>query len=159
QRYGADAARVVREDPYLAAEQVAGIGFRTADGMAQAPGLAPDDPRPAAGAIPHLVGRAADVGHTDLPRPGLTRPCRGLGVPEPRVGPALRDLSARSLGPLDGDSVYAPPLYAAEVRVANRLGELACRKLVIAQVAVERALAGLAEHTQLAAAQREAVRA
>ena len=42
-KYGADAPRVVRDDPYIVAEQIRGIGFRTADRIAAALGIAGDD--------------------------------------------------------------------------------------------------------------------
>ncbi|HEY6878996.1 MAG TPA: helix-hairpin-helix domain-containing protein, partial [Polyangiales bacterium] len=63
-RYGERAAQVIREDPYLVAEQVQGIGFRTADAIGRASGLALDDPRRAAGAVLHLLAQAADQGNT-----------------------------------------------------------------------------------------------
>jgi exodeoxyribonuclease V alpha subunit len=156
QRYGAETARVVREDPYLMAEQVAGVGFRTADVMANALGYAPDDPRRAAGAILHLLGRAADEGHTFLREPDLDRQTRALGVPREQLAPALGELAARNLVRLDGDSVYAPPLYRAEHRVAERLRSLAQRRVVIE--GRERALAATPE-VHFAAAQLAAVRA
>lgn len=159
QRYGGETARVVREDPYLAAEQVAGIGFRTADAMAQQLGFAQDDPRRAAGALLHLLGRAADAGHTFLPLLELTRMTSELAVPDDRIAPALADLQARGLVRVDGDCVYAPPLYAAEVQVATRLKALARRPIVISAERVRRALEAAAQDTQLAAAQREAVAA
>jgi exodeoxyribonuclease V alpha subunit len=157
QRYGADTTRVVREDPYLAAEQIAGIGFRTADDMAEALGFAKDDPRRAAGAVLHLVARAADVGHSFLPQDELERQCASLNVPRERVAPALSELDGRGLLHLDGDAVYAPPLYAAEVKVGARLGQLASRRSAIAPDAIASAKAALAEHAQLAAAQHDAV--
>jgi len=156
QRYGADSAQLVREDPYLMAEQVAGIGFRTADTMAKALGYAPDDPRRAAGAILHLLGRAADEGHTFLREQDLDKQAEVLGVPQAQLAPALRTLAARNLVRLDGDSIYAPPLYRAELRVAERLRTLAQRRLVVA--GRERALAATPE-SQFADAQLAAVRA
>jgi len=127
-RYGEDTARVVREDPYLAAEQVAGIGFRTADAMARALGFAEDDPRRAAGAALHLVARAADSGHTFLPVQELANQAQALHVPRERLRAALGDLQQRGLLRVEGTSVYAPPLYAAEVAVATRLRELASQR-------------------------------
>lgn len=127
-RYGEDTARVVREDPYLAAEQVAGIGFRTADAMARALGFSEDDPRRAAGAALHLVARAADGGHTFLPIQELAQQAQALHVPRERLHEAVADLQRRGLLCVEGTSVYAPPLYAAEVAVADRLRELAAQR-------------------------------
>jgi len=159
QRYGSETARVVRDDPYLAAEQVSGIGFRTADAMAQALGFSRDDPRRAAGAVLHLIARAADAGHTFLPLPELVRQTNELDVPEERIAPALAELQARGLLRVDGTSVYAPPLYAAEAQVAARLKLLARRPLAVTPERVRRALQAAAAGAQLAAAQAEAVAA
>ena len=38
-KYGANAPKVVRDDPYIVAEQIRGIGFRTADRIAEALGI------------------------------------------------------------------------------------------------------------------------
>ena len=127
-RYGEETARVIREDPYLAAEQVAGIGFLTADAMARALGFSEDDPRRAAGAALHLVARAADSGHCFLPVPELANLAQALHVPRDRLYAALGDLQQRGLLCIEGTSVYAPPLYAAEVAVATRLRELASQQ-------------------------------
>ncbi|MEY4582257.1 MAG: ATP-dependent RecD-like helicase, partial [Pseudomonadota bacterium] len=159
QRYGHDTARVVREDPYLLAEQVAGIGFRTADGMAHGLGFSRDDPRRAAGAVVHLVARAADSGHTFLPFPELSEQARALDVPTERVAPALQELGERGLLQVDGEAVYAPPLFQAEVAVAQRLRKLAQRAVVVAPDRVERAIALATQGTNLAPAQQAAVAA
>lgn len=124
-KYGARAAQVVREDPYLLAEQVAGIGFRTADGMARALGYAPDDPRRAAGAVLHLLGKAADDGHSYLLEPELRQEAHALSVPDDRLRAAVSELGARELIVVDGDAIYAPPLLQAERVVAARLTTLA----------------------------------
>jgi exodeoxyribonuclease V alpha subunit len=127
-KYGARATQVVREDPYLVAEQVAGIGFRTADNMAQALGYLLDDPRRAAGAVLHLLGKAADEGHSFLRESDLLSQADALSVPHERLRTAIAELDARHLVVRDGDSVYAPPLLHAEQIVAARLKTLAERR-------------------------------
>lgn len=126
-RYGDDAARVVREDPYLVAEQVRGIGFRTADRIGRASGIADDDPRRAAGAVLHLLGRGADEGHVFLPREVLVRGAVELSVPAERVEEAIDRLAETGMVVVEGDAVYAPPLHESEVRVARSLLELSRR--------------------------------
>lgn len=158
-RYGEDTARVVREDPYLAAEQVAGIGFRTADAMARALGFSEDDPRRAAGAALHLVARAADSGHSFLPEKELAAQAAGLHVPRERLHAALADLQQRQLLRIEGSCVYAPPLYAAEVAVAERLRELSRQRVGAVPASVAAAISDAAQQSQLANAQREAVAA
>jgi exodeoxyribonuclease V alpha subunit len=126
-KYGSHAPQVVREDPYRLAEQVAGIGFRTADGMAQAMGYAPDDPRRAAGAVLHLLGKAADEGHSFLREPELLTQATALSIPQERTRTAILELDAKQDVVRDGDAVYAPRLLQAERVVAARLIGLARR--------------------------------
>ncbi len=124
-RYGERAVQVLREDPYLVAEQVAGIGFKTADGIGRASGLALDDPRRAAGAVLHILGRTADEGHVFATRDDLVNQGELLEVPAECVEDAIASLCSRRLVVRDGEAIYAAPLYRAEVAVASLLRERA----------------------------------
>jgi exodeoxyribonuclease V alpha subunit len=153
-RYGADTVRVLREDPYLVAEQVRGVGFLTADRIGRVLGYAVDDPRRAAGALLHLLGRAADQGHVYLPRELLIRDAQALDVPAERAEEALDQLNGRGLLIIEGDAVYAPPLHAAELSAARTLRGLLDRPHAAPAREVPSALL-----EGLAPAQQEAVRA
>ena len=124
-RYGLDAARVLRDDPYLVAEQVAGIGFRKADEIGRAVGIVEEDPRRAAGAALHVLARGADSGHVYMERVEIIDEAQKLGVPPARVDDAIDVLAVRGLVVLEGDDVYPPPLYHAEKAVAAQLAALA----------------------------------
>ena len=66
-QYGKDSIKVVRENPYQLAQEVNGIGFRTADDIAVKLGLPPDSiPRLAAGLKYVLTQAANDDGHCFL---------------------------------------------------------------------------------------------
>lgn len=72
-KFGDDAADVVRKQPYRLARDVWGIGFRTADRIAQQTGISPDDPERAKAGVLFALGEAAEKdGHTYLPRSMLT---------------------------------------------------------------------------------------
>ena len=152
-RYGESAVRVIREDPYLVAEQVPGIGFKTADGIGRASGLAADDPRRAAGAVLHLLGESAEDGHVYATRDQLVSAGEELKVPAERVEEAIETLSAREMLVRDGEAVYARPLYWAEVEVAKLLRERAQKGRRTAHGFDPQRLEGLSE------AQADAVRA
>lgn len=152
-KYGARTSQVLMADPYLAAEEVRGIGFRTADSIGRAAGIGVDDPRRAAGAVLHLVGKGADDGHVYLPRSEIVRGASRLDVPEALVEPAIDALAARELLICEDDRVYAPPLFRAEVQAAVHLARLARPRA--ARSAAVRALA-LPE--RLSEQQRHAVR-
>jgi exodeoxyribonuclease V alpha subunit len=154
-RYGDNTARVIREDPYRVAEEVPGIGFRTADGIGRASGIALDDPRRAAGAVLHLLGKGADEGHVFLPRDALHAQAAALQVPEGPLQEAIVTLADRGMVVVDGHAVYAPPLFQAETAVAERLVAMAGPRHPRRAAAAE----GLAAAGSLSEAQQVAVRA
>lgn len=128
--YGADAPRVVRDDPYIVAEQIRGIGFRTADRIAEALGIAGDDLRRVQGGVLHLLGKAVDEGHVFATREQLRAGLAQLDVPDDALEEALAALLGRELVTVDGDAVYPPPLFRAELQVAEALADLAARPMI-----------------------------
>jgi len=70
-RYGNDAVRVVQQDPYKLALEVWGIGFRTADALAEKLGVARDDPRRLAAGLAHVLETHLEDGHTHVPEDAL----------------------------------------------------------------------------------------
>ena len=150
-KYGADAPRVVRDDPYIVAEQIRGIGFRTADRIAEALGIAGDDIRRVQGGVLHLVGKAIDEGHVFATRDQLRDGLGQLDVPADSLDEALRELRARELVTIEDQAVYPPLLHRAELLVAESLSELANRPKVQQPVKTH-------DHT-LSDAQRSAVEA
>ncbi len=67
-RYGERALEIVRREPYRLALEVWGVGFRTADAIAQAAGIAADDPVRAQAGMLHTLQTLAEEGHTVSPR-------------------------------------------------------------------------------------------
>lgn len=129
-KYGADAPRVVREDPYIVAEQIRGIGFRTADRVAEALGIAGDDLRRVQGGVLHLMGKAVDAGHVFATREQLHAGLEQLDVPPNALEEALAELRSRNLVTIEDEAIYPPVLYRAELQVAEMLGALAARPRV-----------------------------
>jgi exodeoxyribonuclease V alpha subunit len=154
-KYGDRTAQVLREDPYLVAEEVRGVGFRTADGIGRASGIPSDDPRRAAGATLHLIARAIDEGHVYADALALAGEARTLDVPEQLIAPAIAALAARGMVVIEDDAVYAPPLYTAEVRVAAAFARLSTPRREPRDT--EHAVAQASEGAALSKEQRSAV--
>lgn len=156
--YGADTVDKVRENPYRLAEEVYGIGFKTADKIARRLGLPARAPERIEAAIIYSLDRAAESGHVYLPRGELISMVEELisGPAGPEV-PA--DLIARLLANLadsrrifcvsldSGEAVYKAGYYYAETGVARRIQLLQeiqpCWKTGQVEAALEAATRGL----------------
>ncbi len=127
--YGANAVEAVRQNPYQLAEQVRGIGFLTADRIAQSLGMKADSPLRLASGLVFAMEQAEDRGHTCLPVDRLLEKAADLLKVEPeRLKPVLEEMV--SLGRLaveqDGAGqnrfVYSARCHWAETIVAQVLG-------------------------------------
>ena len=66
-RYGDSAIETIQKNPFRLSEDIFGIGFQTADEIAQALGIPRDAPQRVAAAVEYTLNRAADEGHVFLP--------------------------------------------------------------------------------------------
>ncbi|HEY0697626.1 MAG TPA: ATP-dependent RecD-like DNA helicase [Micromonospora sp.] len=175
-KYGDSSISVVRNEPYRLASDVWGIGFRTADTIAQAVGIPHDSPQRVCAGIQYTLSEAADNGHCYLPEPNLVTDAAGiLEVPPDLVRDCLADLAATE-GVIaekvpnpssEGGTipaVYLVPFHRAESSLANSvlrlLGSSADRMPHFVDVDWDKALAWLRTRTgaDLAPEQEQAVR-
>ncbi len=70
-KYGDASLAVVQNTPYKLVQDVYGIGFKTADKIAQALGLAADDPGRIEAGIAYTLNRMAEDGHVYMPQEEL----------------------------------------------------------------------------------------
>jgi exodeoxyribonuclease V alpha subunit len=143
-RYGKHSLEVVKRDPYVLARTIHGIGFRTADMVAEKLGIPKNSIERARAAILFLLERMADEGHIYTPREYLEGQFQsGLEMDLDLVPRALDELTAAGEVVVeDADehvAVYLARLHAAEVNVAKRLRALTVGRPMSPQVA-ERAL-------------------
>jgi len=125
-RYGNKAVVRVKENPFRLAEEIFGIGFKTADTIAANLGIAPDSPERARAGLLHTLGQLSDEGHLCSPRePLVERASALLGVAPTIVEPALEALvtdRAVVAEELEGEpTIYLAALHRAEVGAAARL--------------------------------------
>lgn len=72
-QYGDNAVALVRSDPYRLARDIFGIGFLTADKIAQAMGLPANSPQRVAAGVAYALNEASEDGHVYLPTEELVR--------------------------------------------------------------------------------------
>lgn len=123
-RFGAGTAAQLQEDPYLATETIAGIGFLTADRIGKELGFSESDPRRARGATLHVLAKGAEDGHTYLPLSRLAEGLTNLGVRAELAKPSVDALVAADLVVLEGEDVFLRELHGAESDLSEGLAEL-----------------------------------
>ncbi|MBA3538135.1 MAG: ATP-dependent RecD-like DNA helicase [Deltaproteobacteria bacterium] len=130
-KYGKDAINVVRANPYRLAHEVWGIGFRTADAIAEKLGMARDAPERLEAGLLHALETSVEDGHLYLPDPELLATAADLlqvaADPLPARLGALeeRHLVVREVLGDRGPCSALPALHEAEVEAATLLAELA----------------------------------
>jgi exodeoxyribonuclease V alpha subunit len=143
---GDHAAQRVRDDPFLLAATVDGIGFKRADEIAHRLNVPDDAPQRVRAGIEFALAEFADEGHLYAPRSRLVDAAqRLLSLAPGQIEDAvtkLIDERALVAEPLEGDSaIYLPRLHAAEIEVAaefrRRLGPVAKEKSVDAERALQ----------------------
>lgn len=70
-QYGDQSLTVIQSDPYRLARDIHGVGFITADRLAQSLGIAPDNPSRIEAGLIYTLNDAASAGHVFLPQSKL----------------------------------------------------------------------------------------
>ncbi|ARF55411.1 SF1B family DNA helicase RecD2 [Streptomyces gilvosporeus] len=174
-KYGDASISVVRNEPYRLAADVWGIGFLTADRIAQSVGIPHDSPDRVKAGLQYALSQSTDQGHCFLPEEQLIADAvKLLQVDTGLVIDCLGELAAEPEGVVrervpgkDGEpvtAVYLVPFHRAEISLAGRLTRLMRsdedRMPAFGDVVWDKALAWLARRTgaELAPEQQAAVR-
>lgn len=144
--YGNDAVRVVQENPYRLAQDIRGIGFKSADTIAKNVGIDRHSPlRARAGISYTLLEASGNAGHCCLPRSELVQKAvELLDIPEDVIQPAI-DFELESQRVVEDvfpepGSVYPIGLYLAEEGVAKEVRRLGRGRLPWPAVDSEKAV-------------------
>ena len=163
--YGADAVEVMSENPYRLARDIRGIGFRTADLIAEKLGIGKTAMIRVRAGISFALSEAMSDGHCGLPTTELKKHSEKLlEVPEELVTTAVEmELSERTV---TADSVEETPciflsgLHHAERAVGEHVRRIAAGPLPWAGIDTDKALPWVEARTglTLAGSQADAVR-
>ncbi|TXC96810.1 ATP-dependent RecD-like DNA helicase [Streptomyces sp. ISID311] len=175
-KYGDASISIVRNEPYRLAADVWGIGFLTADRIAQSVGIPHDSPERVKAGLQYALSQSTDQGHCFLPEEQLIADAvKLLGVDTGLVIDCLSELAADPEGVVrekvpGGEegapvtAVYLVPFHRAEISLAGRLTRLLRtdqdRMPAFQDVDWDKALTWLARRTgaELAPEQQQAVR-
>jgi exodeoxyribonuclease V alpha subunit len=162
--YGADAVPLVKEDPYRLARDIRGIGFRTADQLAEKLGIPRDSMLRARAGISYALIEAVANGDCGLPQEALLALAETLlAIGGPILAEALRlEIDAGSVVEdriEDRPCVFLPHLHRAEQAIAEAILNLRAGAPPWPAIETEKALAWVEGKlgVTLAAGQREAV--
>jgi exodeoxyribonuclease V alpha subunit len=163
--YGEDAIEKVRSDPYRLAKDIHGIGFKTADQIAQKIGIPVDSLIRACAGLSHVLIEATGDGHCALPVELLKDEAGKLLLVDGKiVTEALeRTLASNDLvkETINGQElIFLPHLKRAEEMIAGRIRSLSSSQSAFPAIDFEKAVVWCQQKTgkELAPSQREALR-
>ncbi len=127
--YGREAIAIVSQNPYQLARDIRGIGFLSADTIAQRVGIARDSPLRARAGVSYALLQAASEGHCGLARVRLIElAVKLLEIPAPLIESAIDaeiDIETLIADTVDGlPSVFLATLYHAEQSIAAHIERL-----------------------------------
>ena len=123
--YGNESIEKVKDNPFCLADDIWGIGFKTADGIAEKLGFGKESFVRCRSGLMYTLNELADEGHTFANREQLVQKGTALlEAPEAAIVSTLEEMLAAQDLILDGEAIYLPPFYYAETGTANRLRKL-----------------------------------
>ncbi|MDB6151840.1 MAG: ATP-dependent RecD-like helicase, partial [Chthoniobacteraceae bacterium] len=162
--YGDAAIETVRADPYSLAKDISGIGFKTADRIAEKVGISKESILRARAGLLHTLLEATNAGHCALPKGILMMKAAalleidGVIVEEALAGLLVKaELAEESIGA--HQLVYLPRLQRAEEEIAAKISELSSEHSRYPAMDLEKAIEWCEAKTgkELAPSQRAAI--
>ena len=172
-QYGDQSIEVVKENPYRLATDIFGIGFVTADRIAQNLGFARDSELRAEAGILYVLNQLAEEGHVYYPYEELVRKCQEiLQVERPIIVRALATVAAEGRiiiedlnenieeFRINNKAVYLAKFHVSETGIARYLNKLLKAPKSIRKIDSEKALAWVQEKLSitLAPMQKQAIK-
>ena len=124
--YGNESIDIVKENPYKLADDIYGIGFKTADGIASKLGIEKDSFQRCRAGIFYTLSQLSEEGHCFATTEQLVTKCvEILEIEEPQIVMCMNHLvEEKEIIKEEPDSIYLPPFYFSENGVARRLRQI-----------------------------------
>lgn len=121
-QYGKESIDKVKENPYRLADDIWGIGFKTADSIAAKMGYEKNNLRRCQSGIIYTLNQLANEGHVYAEEEQLVKAALDLlEADEAPIREALCHMVQTDDLKLEDEAIYLPPFYFAEVGTTNRL--------------------------------------
>ena len=135
--YKGKSIEVIKDNPYVLADEVDGIGFLTADKIALNMGISVTDSKRIQSGIMYTLKQSSQNGHVFLGRKELVKEgAKLLNVDTSLVGMDIDAVAEEEKIVDENGNIFLPRLYNAETYVAKRLLELSngfCKTIQISE--------------------------
>lgn len=158
--YGDQSIAKVQENPFRLAQEIFGIGFKSADKIAQNLGIGKDAPVRIDAGIEHTLWEMSNDGHTCTPREELIKTViETLEITESAVKGRIAALIAEKRIIEEEGRLWVRPLYLSEVGIARELARILHAPCSLRDVQLDKALEWVQNKLKidLAAQQRQGV--
>ncbi len=137
--YGNDSIDVVRNNPYRLADDIWGIGFKTADTIAQNMGFDLKSYERVRAGILYCLNRLSNDGHCYATVEQLLGETQKiLEIEDKLILEAIDKMLEENTLIKDGEGLYLPVFYYCEVGVARRLKEISLAESPVKEVDVDK---------------------
>lgn len=124
--YKDESVDIMKENPYQLADDIYGIGFKTADSIAEKLGIEKDSFKRCRAGIFYTLSHLSDDGHCYATEAQLVEKCvEILEIEGPKIVMTISHLCLeKELIKEEPDIIYLPPFYFSEEGVAKRLNKI-----------------------------------
>lgn len=140
--YGTESVKVVKENPYKLADDIWGIGFVTADGIAEKLGMAKDAEVRMRSGLLYTLNNLSEDGHCFAHTEQLFKAAAGLlDAPVGKLQPVLEQMTRSEDVIVEDQAIYLPLFYFSETATARKIRRLigaAAKMRVDAEGVIER---------------------
>ncbi len=164
-RFGNNSIKIVKENPYILTEEIAGIGFKIADKIARSLGIEPNSPFRIQSGIRYIINQFCGLGNTYMPLEKLIKEgIEILGVSKEEVEENIYESSIGGKLKLekaeDKFCVFTLPYYYCELGVTKKIITLAVNKYNDMDVNVDEEIKYFEKDNSIkfATSQKEAIR-
>jgi len=163
-QYGTRSVQVVRENPYRLATDIFGIGFVTADRIAEKLGFDKHSPLRAEAGLLYVLNQLADEGHVYFPYESLVKKCsEALGVVPECLHKALdaladerrvviEDINNPPPGSAKTRGVYLARFHVSETGIAKKLKSLLAAPKSIREIDAAKAVSWIQQRLSISLA-------
>jgi len=160
--YGEQSIEKVSSNPYSLAKEIHGIGFKTADHIANNLGIPKDSPVRIDAGIEHLLWDLMNEGHVCYPKAEYIPKVKELlEATEEQIGERLEALIQNGQVVFENEYLWVKPLYLAEIGIAREIGRLSHTPSFLRSIDIPKAIKWVQKELNLTLAiqQKEAVSA